>query len=363
MPNEKEIFGLPSVIIEFKTKGVTAIKRSARGIVAMILRQEETNTTNFYKITSVEDIPAVFTGENLDYIKQALLGTPLRVLIRTIAKADVAGAEQAVTDAFALLGNVKWNYICLPGGTAQEMEDLASWVKTKRNIERKTFKAVVAGFAADHEGIINFTAEDIKVGEKTYTAVQYTPRIAGILAGLALDRSATYFKLTEVDSVKPLDEPNEAINRGQLILVDDGEYVKIGRACNSLVTFTTDKGEEFRKIKIIEGVDMVTDDIRDTFNDFYVGAIINDYDHKMLFIAAVHVYFSEIAGNVLDRDADNHVEISYEKQKNYAILKGEDVETMDEIQILKYNTGSNLFLDGSVKFVDAMEDLKLSITM
>lgn len=77
MPNEKEIFGLPSVLIEFKTKGVTAIKRSARGIVAMILRQEETDVTNFYKITSVEDIPKVFTGENLDYIKQALLGTDM----------------------------------------------------------------------------------------------------------------------------------------------------------------------------------------------------------------------------------------------------------------------------------------------
>ena len=32
--------GLPEIIIEFKTKGVTAIKRSARGIVAIVLKDD-----------------------------------------------------------------------------------------------------------------------------------------------------------------------------------------------------------------------------------------------------------------------------------------------------------------------------------
>lgn len=34
MANEAEVFGLPQVIINFRTKATTAIKRSARGIVA-----------------------------------------------------------------------------------------------------------------------------------------------------------------------------------------------------------------------------------------------------------------------------------------------------------------------------------------
>lgn len=84
-----------------------------------------------------------------------------------------------------------------------------------------------------------------------------------------MDRSATYFKLTEVESVKVYEDLNDRIDKGELHLFDeeDGEGVKIARACNSLQTFTTDKGEEFRKIKIMEGVDMVTDDIRDTFKN------------------------------------------------------------------------------------------------
>ena len=38
--------------------------------------------------------------------------------------------------------------------------------------------------------------------------------------------------------------------------------------------------------------DFITDDIRDTFKKYYVGKIINDYHHKMLFIAAILVYFN-----------------------------------------------------------------------
>ena len=44
MPNEKEVFGLPKVIINFRTQSTTAIARSARGIMVMILKNETTNT-------------------------------------------------------------------------------------------------------------------------------------------------------------------------------------------------------------------------------------------------------------------------------------------------------------------------------
>ena len=44
----------------------------------------------------------------------------------------------------------------------------------------------------------------------------------------------------------------KAGDKGELVLVHDGEKVKIGRAVNSLVTTTQDKGEAFQKIKILE---------------------------------------------------------------------------------------------------------------
>lgn len=398
MANEAEVFGLPQVIIDFKTKGVSAIKRSARGIVAMILHNEDEDTSNYYKINDVSDIPETgLTAENVDLIKKCLMGTPLRVLVYTLpisstktvtaetepeepggepgTEEQVVSVETTQADILKILAGIKWNYLCAPTATEDELNDLSSWIQSQRSNKRKTFKAVLANVPADDEGIVNFCTGNIKVqsgtdnnGDPTYTtysALQYTARIAGILAGLSLDRSATYFKLTEVDSVEQYEDIDSLIDQGQLLLFDeqDGDGVKIARACNSLTTFTTDKGEDFRYIKIVEAVDMITDDIRDTFKKYYVGKVINDYDHKMLFITAILVYFERIKGNVLDRDGKNIVDIDEEYQSQYARLHGEDVTAMSVMEIRKYNTGTNVVLAGSVKPVNAMEDLKITFEM
>ena len=380
MANEAELFGLPQVLINFRTQGTTAIKRSARGIVAMILHDGGKNEIQQFRISDTTDIPdEILSAKSVELVKLCLKGTPLRVLLYVIPDADTEiepdGHLTDQNDVLDLIQSVKWNWVCNPTSTGTEQADLSSWVIAQRNNKRKTFKAVCAKQAADHEGVVNFCTDDI-VAENgtdengdpvytTYNAVQYTARIAGILAGLALDRSATYFSLTEVQSVESYTDIEERIDKGQLLLFDeqDGNGVKIARACNSLITFTTDKGEDFRYIKIIEALDMITDDIRDTFKKYYVGKVINDYNHKMLFITAVLVYFDEIKGNVLDRDGKNTVDIDEQAQLNYAKLHGEKTEDMSAMEIRKYNTGTRVMLTGNIKPVNAMEDLTINFVM
>lgn len=398
MANEAEKFGLPQIIINFRTKSVTAIARSARGIGVMILNNEATNTSNFYKISDSTDIPDTgLTDENVTLIKKALLGTPLRLLVYTLPKKDVTVSDGSTllnqADILKKVANVKWNYICHPTGTAQDQEDLATWVKGKRSLKHKSFKAVVAHFDADDKGVINFTTDDIrcvnpaytdavtaaggdasKVDTKTtpeyltYTATEYTARIMGILAGLALDRSATNYELSEVVDCAIYDDIDDNISKGELCLFDeqDGNGVKIARACNSLHTFTTDVGEDFRYIKIVEAVDLVHDDIHDTFRNSYSGKCINDYNHKMLFIGAILVYFRGLKGNVLDNSATavNTVDIDEEAQKDYITLKGLDNPAdLTTQQIREYNTGTKVFLKGRITPVNAMEDLKIDFDM
>ena len=398
MANEAEKFGLPQIIINFRTKSVTAIARSARGIGVMILNNEATNTSNFYKISDSTDIPDTgLTDENVTLIKKALLGTPLRLLVYTLPKKDATVSDGSTllnqADILKKVANVKWNYICHPTGTAQDQEDLATWVKGKRSLKHKSFKAVVAHFDADDKGVINFTTDDIrcvnpaytdavtaaggdasKVDTKTtpeyltYTATEYTARIMGILAGLALDRSATNYELSEVVDCAIYDDIDDNISKGELCLFDeqDGNGVKIARACNSLHTFTTDVGEDFRYIKIVEAVDLVHDDIHDTFRNSYSGKCINDYNHKMLFVGAVLVYFRGLKGNVLDNSATavNTIDIDEEAQKDYITLKGLDNPAdLTTQQIREYNTGTKVFLKGRITPVNAMEDLKIDFDM
>ncbi|MDE6994752.1 MAG: phage tail sheath protein, partial [Lachnospiraceae bacterium] len=67
--------------------------------------------------------------------------------------------------------------------------------------------------------------------------------------------------------------------------------------------------------------------------------------------------------SVLDGNADNHVEISAELNREYLEDHGVDTTDMTEQELKEANTGSWMFLEGNVKLLDAAEDLKLQMTM
>ena len=143
----------------------------------------------------------------------------------------------------------------------------------------------------------------------------------------------------------------------------DGEKYKIGRGVNSLTTLSGEKTGDMQKIKIVEGMDLYQDDIRNTFTDSYVGKYVNDYDHKQMFVAAVQAYQAELAGDVLDAGYGNTAAVDAEAQKKYLQEKGQDISQMTETEILTANTGSQVFIVSNVKFVDAMEDLQMTVNM
>lgn len=402
MPNAQEVFGLPKILINFRTRSTTAIARSARGIGVLILNDtSQVEAWQLLTIAEVSDIPTGLDELNVRLIKAALLGTPLKLLVylippptRTIIDGDESReVASTITQSTVLkeVADAKWNYIAHPTGKAADQQDLSSWIKSQRTNRNRTFKAVVANVAADSYGVVNFTTGGNKVvnpawtdaleaadGDEsqipstiphyfTYTAAEYTARILGILCGLSLDRSATFYELDEVVSCDAYDNIDTNINNGELCLFDDhdGNGVKIARACNSLKTFTTEVGQDFRYIKIVEAIDLIHDDIAETFRDDYVGKVVNSYNNKQLFIAAIHVYFNTLKGTVLDPSptVNNYVEIDLDANRDWATLRGIDTTNWPDQRIREINTGTNVFLRGRVTFLNAMEDLTLNFTM
>ena len=110
-------------------------------------------------------------------------------------------------------------------------------------------------------------------------------------------------------------------------------------------------------------MDLYMDDIRETYEENYVGKIINDYDGKQMFVAAIGAYHKGLLGNVLDKSFDNVVSIDLEEQRTYLESKGTDTSSMDDIAVAEANTGTKVFIASNVKFVNAMEDLKMNVSM
>jgi hypothetical protein len=350
--------GLPEININFSSLAVSAIQRSQRGIVALIL-MDDTGVFDTKEYKTITDIdPLDWTADNLAYIEHAFLGIPSKIIVERL-DADAA----LYTDALTRLAGKRFNYLAIPGIESLKVAAISTWLKAQRDNDKKTFKAVLPSSLSDHEGIINFTTGGIVVGDETYTASEYTARIAGILAGLSLTRSATYFVLPEVESITESADADADVDDGMLILINDGEKIKIARGVNSLTTTTVSKGVDFKKIKIIEGHDLVKEDITRTFNDDYVGKINNSYDNQVLFITAANAYLSGIAGDVLDPSADNTVGVHIEAQRASWLAQGTDVSELTDQEIKEKSFGSKVFLAGPLKFLDAVEDLQFNISV
>lgn len=357
--------GLPNIEIIFKTLAISAIKRGDRGIVALILKDTlQAPLTNPIKMADVSKIPDSLSADNKAEIERAFIGyiNPPKQVIAYVIAPDATDYTAAQT----YLETIKWDYIAMPAIIQTEVTAFASWIKSCRDTKGLKVKAILPHCIADHEGIINFDTDDIKVGTDTYTAAQYCSRIAGIIAGTPLTMAATYAVLSEVDDVPhhTKDEFDALIDAGKLVLMNDGEKVKIARAVNSLTTLTTDKGEDFQKIKIVDIMDLIYGDIHSTTEDNYIGKVPNDYDHKCLLIIAINAYLETLANsNLLDKSSSNSVEIDLEAQKEYLAGKGTDVDSMKDQAIKEANTGSKVFLGGNVKILDAMEDMDLNLSL
>lgn len=351
--------GLPEINIEFKGKAVTAVQRSQLGIVALILKDDKgTFDTKIYK--SIEEIESTdWSPEVLDYIQKAFEGTPSKVICERLAP-DVTDYNAALKR----LNNKRFNYLAIPQIDGKDTTLISTWIKTKREKEKKTFKAVLPNEKADHEGVINFTTSGIKVSENEYTTAEYTARIAGILSGLPFTRSSTYYELNEIDSITEIDDPDAAVDNGELILINDGEKIKIGRGVNSLTTTTTSKTEDFKSIRVVEVMDMIKDDIRTTFNDHYVGKVNNIYDNQVLFFRSVNAYFTGLSGDeILDPTFTNKADINVNAQRLAWEGIGTDTSSWDDQMVKERSFKKNVFAAANIKIVDAMEDLDFDIAI
>ena len=343
----------PSFTVTFKELAISAIKRQARGEVILVL-DSETDQTSYQGLNEVSTDD--FTPENYLTLELCFMGNPKKV---TVLK-----KEEEILNLTNKLDKYN-NYILIyPDAFESEATAIKNYINSKREKNNYSIAIFANMEGMDSNYIINFKSDDIKISNnnetKTITASQYTARIAGVLAGLNNSRSLTYFELNEIVDANVSIDADEAVKEGNLVVIyQDGSF-KFGRGVNSLVTLTDGVTEAFQKIRVVNIMDMIAGDIVSTFRQSYVGKYINNYANKKRFIGAVNTYLKSLANEgLLDEANDNEVYLSYEKIKAYIEAKGVNTENMSYQDIVQYNTGSYVMLDGVCSPTDCMEDLNL----
>lgn len=349
--------GLPSVIVEFKQKASTAIQRGNTGIVALVLR--DSNAQGLHNIKGAYDIPSNLSEANKKYINLTLLGN---VTAPSKVVAYVVGEETQLSDALNYLETVDFNYLVVPAIKENERTVVKTFIEKMRNDIKVRVKAVMK-LDADYEGIVNSTNTATMV-EGEINVDEFCCVIAGLIAGTPLSQSVTYAVPKNVLDIpsKTKAEAETKVKNGELILVKEMGKVRVARGVNSLKTTTTEKGDLFQKIKLVDTMDLIHNDIRKTCIDTYIGKVANNYDNKCILMTAISSYFEELAKEQLI-EKDFKVDIDIDKQVKYLKSIGVDTSEMDEQQIKEANTKDKVFLLANIKLVDAMEEISLEINL
>lgn len=385
--------GAPSINIDFIEKAITAITRGERGIVMLWVKDRlPVAAENPTTIILESDIPKGFRDSTLEQIKLAMIGytnAPKKVLVYCMEveeDADTEALDDGYKRAMEVSETTRFDYLVVPTvETDRKTQDIATWIKSMRTNRKKKIKAVLPNCNADNEGVINFTTEkSIKTetvttedGTKTtidtiYTAEQYCSRIAGLIAGTPMTISCTYAPLPELSDCTRLNDIDTPVDKGELIIFFDGEKVKIVRGVNSFVTTIDGKGESFKKIKIVDAMDMINDDITKTAQDSYLGKYANSYSNKCLLISAISAYFMQlkrdgiISSYSVNLDAEA-IRIYLKGRGLKAVIDNGEAQEIKEVddcsdeEIIRTDTGSHVYLTATVKILDAIEDIFLPI--
>lgn len=359
--------GLPEISVYFKEKGIAAIESAKRGIILLLLNDASVQAVTKYTVFDNDDIPETLSEDNKKQIELALIGyqtTPYKIVVLAFPKTGRTADINAKLKAAEAL---KFTYLVYPEATTEESTTIATWIKAQRTQKDNKVKAVLFKTAADNEGIINVTNEYFEVKTKKYTGQQYLSRIAGLICGTPATIACTFAPLPEVTGVEFVDREtlDSRIDNGEFVVFDDGEKIKVARGVNSFVTTVQDKGKSFKKIKLVELMDMVHDDIKKTAEDNYLGKYANSYDNRCLLITAINGYFLELEAASLAEKGKNNCSIDVEATKIYLMKNGrktkEELKQMKEIDIKYENIGDNVFLTAEMSLLDAIETIKLPI--
>ncbi|NPV52217.1 MAG: phage tail sheath protein [Firmicutes bacterium] len=222
-------------------------------------------------------------------------------------------------DAMAAFEARQFNLFALDGVSDSALQvSVKSWIERLRN-EGTGVIAVIGGSAADdlditkgnsrstlmnYEGIVN-VVNSAKLAGTWYSSAQVAPFIAGLIAGQRLSESTTY-AVCPFEDVKPRltnSQVEAALQAGSLVLVHDGEKVKVEQGLNTLASLREGQNRQWRKIRAIRVMDAINADLLKTASDNYIGKVNNNDDGKIALINACKQYMETLVlGGLIERD-------------------------------------------------------------
>lgn len=363
----------PSVDIIFKQLASTLITRSGESVVVLLLSEKGTSVT--------EDC-----YETVD-------------LTNGISSADLAGKTKNAEKA---ANAVKY---CIGNGPNKIILSNLSWADTWQKLITSGETNCIVTFIDERSDADTVASSIISLSNKGYgcnyicqkdsptlhsthyhalagstliyyhnesdtalTDYEVQALYAGAIAVCGTDRSLTNYTLPLIKSVEAKgDLASDSVDlteKGVIYAEMLNGKPRVVAGINT-AEISDEVTEDMQHIEVIQTMDMIAKDIKDTFVEYYRGAYKNNYNRQMLLISAIKGYYDGLESEeVLDPNFDNSADISVENQRKAWVSYGRsDAESWSDDKVKLMSFGRKVFLESNLKICQSAEDLKMYIIL
>lgn len=243
------------------------------------------------------------------------------------------------TSFMSALELADFNTAAYPGTDATLKGVYAAFARRLREDEGKKVQVVLENYpTANHEGVISVKNGVVLADGTALTAAQATVWVAAATAAAEVTESLTYDAYDDAVDVSPRYTNTQiiaALQAGEFVFTPGPGVARIEQDINTLTGFTPEKGRTFAKNRVIRVLDGFANDIKATFDAFYLGKVGNNADGRSLLkgeiIAQVSAQQGAGAIQNFDPQTDVTVTAGAESDSVYVELNVQPVDSVEKI--------------------------------
>ncbi|MBQ4538255.1 MAG: phage tail sheath subtilisin-like domain-containing protein [Oscillospiraceae bacterium] len=190
----------------------------------------------------------------------------------------------------------EYNTIAYTGDDAAVKNELSLFVDSQRE-QGKYVQVCMGDYPADSEGVISFANGVVLADGTVLDADQVSAWLAGATAAAEVNESLTYDSYDGAVAVKGELKPSGQLqkkNQGIGCFIMNNGKVKVESDINTLVSFTSKRGKEFSKNRVLRVIDGVCADVKKVFDSSFAGVENNNTDGRNRFKATVCEYMTAL---------------------------------------------------------------------
>lgn len=303
---------LPGSYINFvSSRTVSNNDVGERGTVAIVYPLTVSDTAG--KVVTVTKAEFATNSKELlgaEYSDASML--VFREIFRHASKIHVFNSknvsENVTSTALNALETYQFDVLAAYTATKDDITEYTSRIKTWREDYGKKCQVVVYNTdKCDYEGVVNVVNTVTDSGADAHALVAW---VAGALAGAQSYESCTNMLYDGEYDISTPDTQSELIahlKAGDFAFHLVYDEVRVLEDINTLVTYTTEKSEDFKYNQTIRVLDQIANDIARIFNQSYLGKVPNDASGRASFAGRVvaHHKTLETLRAIEDFDAES----------------------------------------------------------